>query len=125
MKYFSPHVLDGSITSAKLAGSAVVESKLASGAVWNRAIRAGAVTQLKLDTAVDSLAGTIGAGLALDIALTAYAFWPMLHVENPADVYVTGHIADGGGADFPRLALFNTAGAGRDYDLDYRYVESV
>ncbi len=56
MKYFSPHLLDGSVTSAKLA--------------------LGAVTRSRLSTNTSSQAGNIsGPGVVLVIP-SAYAFWP-------------------------------------------------
>ncbi len=122
VKYFSPNILDGSVTSAKLAASAVTESKIATNAVRARSIQAGAVEQSKLDTSVVTLSGSVGAISHLDIELIAYAFWPMLHAQAANDLRVSGNEVDGASPDEPRLALYNPAGAARTYDLDYRYV---
>ena len=113
MKYFSPTLLDGSVTTAKLANNAVTLPKVA-----NSAIRKN-----ELGTTPVSMAGALGAISVLDIALTPYAFWPMLHVSDATDIRVSGHEVDGGSADAPRLALYNSSGSGRSYDLDYRYVQ--
>ena len=122
MKYFSPNILDGSVTTVKLADGAVTDPKIASGAVGTRAILGSAVEQGELNTTVVSTSGTINSITVLGITLIPYAFWPMIHDQDATDVRVSGHEVDGVSADAPRFALYNSAGVPRTYDIDYRYV---
>ena len=132
MKYFSPSLLDGSVTTAKLADNAVTELKLADNAVATAKVQDNSLTkgkilddaivQSKMRTAVVSTSGNITTGTAANLVLTAYCFWPMIHVQAPTDVSVSGHLTDAPGADNPRLALFNSGVADRTYDVDYRYL---
>ena len=132
VKYFSPSLLDGSVTTAKLADGAVTEAKLAAlsisagkiqvNAVGGNQIQSGAVHQGRLGTTIVSTSGNITAGTAANIVLLPFAFWPMIHVQDPVDVSVSGHLTDAPGADNPRFAFFNSGVADRTYDVDYRYV---
>lgn len=133
MRYFSPHLLDGSVTTAKLADDAVTVDKIANDSVGQLQLQSTAVIEAKmgnaaisrrtLKTADVSAAGSIAASATLNIALIHNAFWPMIHVEVPVEVLLAGHVTDAPGADNPRFALINTDGAeANTYDLDYRYV---
>lgn len=76
-----------------------------------------------LSTSTTSLAGSISGTSTVDISLTAYSFFPMIHTET-IDVLLSGHSTDGASADSPRLSLYNGAGSLKTYDIDYRYVAS-
>ena len=132
VRYWSPSLLDGSVTTAKLADDAVTVAKMApdsvgqvelqTTAVTAPKISPGAVTQPALDTVVVSTSGVILAGNASNLVLLPYCFWPMIHVQNPETVYLSGHSTDAPGADNPRFALFNSEGVQNSYDVDYRYL---
>lgn len=132
MKYFSPSLLDGSVTTAKLAngavtnpkigGNAVSESQLQTASVRARTVQNGTMNQGHLDTTSVSTAGSIPATSFLDITLLPYCFWPMIHSVQPPDVWVSGHLTDAPGADNPRLSLNNSGVVARAYDVDYRYI---
>ena len=124
MKYFSPALLDGSVTTAKIADNAVTNAKMADFSINNAELFSRAVHRPELDTSEVSLAGTIGGGVAIDLVLNAYAFWPMFHVEGQIDVVLTGHSTDSPGSDNPRFGFFNSnVGSPHDYDVDYRHVD--
>lgn len=132
MKYFSPSILDGSVTTATLADGAVTEAKMAMGSVGNAQLVGGAVTgnklaanvitQVKISTSETSLSGSIPSNGSIDLVLAPYTFWPMLHVEDREKVRVTGHSVDSAGADNARLGLDNNTAGAENYDLDYRNV---
>ncbi len=132
VKYFSPSLLDGSVTTAKLADDAVttpklldlavVRNKIATNAIDNPRIIAGTLKQSKLNTTEVSTAGSVPGTARLSITMVAYCFWPMIHVENSTDVRLAGHDVDAPGADNPRFALVNSNAASRTYDIDYRYI---
>lgn len=96
-------------------------------AVETAQLGAGAVTRSKLaTTTVTTLAGTLGQnGSQVNITLTAYSFFPMIHSTAPgADTMMQGHSTDGASADSPRFSLRHDASSTDDgsYDVDYRYV---
>ena len=134
VKYFSPSLLDGSVTTAKLANNAVTNAKmdndsvgqleLQSTAVTSPKIATGAVTRTRIDTVAVSTSGVILAGNASNLVLLPYCFWPMIHVQDPELVYLSGHITDVPGADNPRFAIANSAGVQNSYDVDYRYIDT-
>lgn len=122
MKYFSPALLDGSVTTAKLADDAVTNPKMANFSVNSTELFNRAVLQRHLNTTEFSLAGAVSVGARVDLVLTDYAFWPMIHTET--DLVVVGHITDAPGAANARLGIFNTKLiSSRNYDLDYRSVD--
>ena len=89
------------------------------------AANAGAgVQRADLDTNTASTAGTINDVTAQDIALNAYAFFPMIHTDNQGNLHVTGHITDGADPDAPRFAFYNNSGSVKNYDVDYRYIQA-
>ena len=104
------------IQTAALAALAVTEAKLA----------ASIVSQGKLKTAtVTSLAGGL-TGASVDITLTAYCFFPMIHVDRDggADGNLTGHSVDGASPDAPRFRIngVTTGNGSESYDVEYRHV---
>lgn len=143
MRYFSPSLLDASVTTAKIADGAVATAKLADvavtsgkladnavganklagGAVGGNKLATDAVTQVKIATSETSLAGGVPGNGSVDLVLAAYTFWPMIHVQDLDNVRVTGHTVDSPGANNARLGLTNNAAGGQDYDLDYRNID--
>ncbi len=132
VKYWSPSLLDGSVTTAKLADNAVTTPKLAIAAVdtsqlalqsvdWPR-IKLGNVRQDRMDTTAVSSSGNISASTTASLVLLPYCFWPMIHVQATTFVRMTGHITDAPGADNPRFGLRNDDSVSRTYDMDYRYI---
>lgn len=154
MKYFSPGLLDGSVTTAKLAADAVTTDKLAAGAVTtlkladdsvstpkivniavtsqkltNNSITTAKLTDnvirpAKIRTNVASLAGTVGGDGTVDIVLESFCFFPMIHVTDQITIHMSGHIVDGADPDAPRFGLENNSGVSETFDVDYRNVES-
>lgn len=132
MNYFSPHLLDGSVTTVKLADDAVTRSKiidaaigsaqLGPGSVTSSRMAGGAVGHWQLNTAEGSIAGSIPADDTFHVVMTAFCFWPMFHVSNWEALRVSGHETDGGSVDLPRFSIDNTTGSPHTYDVDYRYV---
>lgn len=154
MKYFSPGLLDGSVTSAKLADGSVTTVKLAPLAVTNPKIDSdavatvnlldlavttdklaanaattakianGAVNQTRIFASVSTMAGSVPGNFHVDIALTRDSYFPMVHVADQDQISVTGHSVDGTSSNNPRLALNNNAGAAVQYDVDTRNVRA-
>lgn len=134
VKYFNPGILDGSVTTAKLADAAVtsakikdlavVEGKVATNSVGYLRLKADTVRQGVIKTATTSLAGSIPATSFVDLMLTKYAFFPMIHSVQPPDVWVSGHLTDAPDPDLPRLSLNNSGVVARTYDVDYRYIDN-
>lgn len=99
-------VADGGITEVKLGTSAVSQGKLKT-------------------TAVTSLAGSLET--AANIILTAYCFFPMIHVnkDSGSGGNMTGHPTDGASENQPRFrldAVSGSAGGAASYDVDYLHV---
>lgn len=103
MRYFSPGLLDGSVTTAKLA---------------DRAVTSG-----KLFTFVGSFAGSIFSNTGLDFSLDPDAFFPMISVSSQVNIHMTGHTTDGGSADNPRFGFWNASGITQTYDIDFRSID--
>lgn len=138
MRYFSPSVLDGSITTAKLADDAVTSLKIANGAVTTlklslsaveaAQIAPGAVGTTKLTTITDSQSGSIAATDRVDISLSAYAFFPDIEIDNSGAPDSTGglqavhRVPAVGSADSPQFQLENTDNATRNYSVAWRRV---
>lgn len=121
MKYFSPAILDGSVTTVKLADNAVTLPKMADDSVNTDELIGGAVNRGRIAAAITSLAGSIPLLSSVDLLVNAYAFWPMLHGES--SIRVGGHSVDGVGADNSRFALHNVSLiAANTYDVDYRNI---
>lgn len=112
MKYFSPAILDGSVTSASLADNSVTLAKMAD----------DAIRKAEIDTATTGQSGTLGALAVIGILLPDYCFFPMIHGSDGTDIRLTGHQTDGDGGAFPRFAFYNSSGSALSYDVDYRYV---
>jgi len=93
----------------------------------------GQLAQAALESGMISLAGTVSAAVYfagpdntgytnIDIALTAYCLFPMIHTSHQTNVYIRGHSTDGGSADAPRFGLMNVSTTDETYDVDYRYL---
>jgi len=85
--------------------------------------------KLKSTGGTTSLAGLVAGDGEVDISLTAYSFFPMIHAESGSEdisggnfMIVSGHTTDGASADSPRFRLINTAPGGVNYDVDYRFI---
>jgi hypothetical protein len=132
--YSSPNVLDGSITTAKLADNSVTAAKIAANAVQTQEIQvsavvqakiaSGAVSQAKIDSATNSSAGNIGATDALNITMQPYCFWPMIHVQDQDLMYLSGHSVDAVDPDVPCFAIYNSDVVVNNYDVDWRYIDT-
>ena len=133
MKYFSPGLLDGSVTTAKLADGSVTTVKLADfavtaikvgpGQIIHEKIGSNAIRQIKIPTVETSLAGSVAGNDTVDLALAEYCFFPMIHVADLVKVGLTGHSVDSPGADNARLGLHNDTAGAETYDLEYRNVD--
>ena len=90
------------------------------------AIEDAAITKVKITTATVSLAGSITTQAYVDIAMTAYCFFPMISTDSvSSEMPLQAHKTDGASPDAPRFRLHNTDGADtRDYDVDYRYIDA-
>lgn len=132
MKYFSPGLLDGSVTTAKLADGSVTTLKLADLAVATAKIDNNAVTLAKISngqvnrdklrTQATELAGTITTKTFVDLILTRDCFFPMIHVSDPEFVHVAGHSVDGSTSNNPRISLYNDAVSAETFDVDFRFM---
>lgn len=85
------------------------------------------ITRSDLSTSTGGWTGTLNAATEFEFAMAAYAFFPMWHSVAPGqNIVLTTHGTDGGSADAPRAAMYNTtSGKGATnytYDIDYRYV---
>ncbi len=115
MRYFSPNILDGSVTRAKLGLLAVGSPQL--GAL--------AVGRGKLDTATGSQGGSIPAVSTVNVSLHAYSFFPdtesnqgTTHRLNPDDAAVPA-----ANADTPVYRIQNDDVGARNYSVAWRYVD--
>lgn len=138
MKYFSPSILDGSVTTAKLADNAVTRPKVADAAiagpelsdlaVITAKIAAQAVKQFKIGTSESSQSGTISGNAVVLVTLSAYSFFPNVIHDGAGDPdQISMHafaVAGAGDADIPRFALENTQAQSRAYDIDWRHVDA-
>lgn len=117
----------GLLPTANIAALAITAAKIA----------ASAVTRSKISTSTVSLAGSITSATSVDITLTAYSFFPMIHQTDATStvfaggaVYVVsgtmkGHSVDGADPDSPRFSLFNgKSKTTATYDVDYRYIQA-
>ena len=109
MKYFSPNILDGSVTEAKLADDAVTRSKLN-----------------LLNT---SQAGNIGIQSRVRVVFTSSPFFPDIEGDQSAVVtlnmtMVADFVASpSAAANFPAFELLNEdTGSTRDYDVAWEYI---
>lgn len=102
--YFSPQILDGSVTTVKVAD--------------------GAVSYPKLDTSTATQAGTIVGGTEVVIAMASYSFAPAIVAENP-QVAVISNVQPVPDAhpDFPTFGLRNPTGIDYLYSTAWRYVD--
>jgi len=129
----------GSLPNGSVAGlgslatlNSVTATQIAASAVGQIHMAASAIGQGELSTATVSLAGSVlgTAGTNVDIALTAYCFFPMIHntqLSSSAPIVLTGHSVDAANADSPRFRFtrFATSKSGADtYDVDYRYIQA-
>lgn len=119
MKYFSPQLLDGSVTEVKLADLAVATAKLA----------VGAVTRSRVATSTGSQAGTIASQGRVGVVLNAWSFFPDIEADKDsnitrntvmlADFKVVPSASDA----VPEFELFNEDTVdSRDYSVAWRYI---
>ena len=114
MKYFSPNILDGSVTTAKLADLAVTAAKLA----------AFAVTTIKMGTSITSQSGTIGISASVIIALNNFTFLMDTEVEGGENTrMIPVQIAvPSASASAPEYVIKNLTGVALLYDVEWRFV---
>ena len=87
------------------------------------------IDRTALKTATDTAAGTTGSGVKTNLTINQYSFWPNIHTSSTnGDMVMTGHTTDGGSANSPRFAFYNTSSSkgatSYTYDVDERYVNS-
>lgn len=116
MKYFSPNILDGSVTTAKLANLAVTEAKLA----------LNAVTRLRIDTSITSQGGTIAASGSVGIAMDPYTFFSDIEVEGALNTRIVPDpiAVPNANADQPVFVINNLTGVALLYDTEWRHVDA-
>jgi uncharacterized protein YcsI (UPF0317 family) len=88
-------------------------------------LQGGNIGKNAFETTTTSLAGSISGFAVVDIALTHYAFFPMLHMTNSGsaeEVLVSGHSIDGASADAPRFSIWKNGFIVETYDIDYRNI---
>ncbi len=111
MRYFSPSILDGSVTTAKLANDAV--------------------TQAKINTTMSSQSGNIGIQSKVLVALDTFSFFCDTEADMPVSAtldvdMVANFIAvPAANAFFPRFDLRNMdTGSTRDYEVAWHHVDA-
>ena len=138
MKYFSPNILDGSVTTAKLADGAVTLAKMGIASVntpqyvdfsvTNAKLRFDAVTSGKIVTTESSQGGSLGAGASVNVSLSAFSFFPDLEANQiTADLFDFRPIdtaTPAADADAPEFELTNTGGLARNYDVAWRHISA-
>jgi len=112
------------VAAAQIDADAVGASEIAANAVGQSEVANASIGLGELITATVSLAGSVSNGSRVDITLTAYSFFPMIHSTNNASntMGLQGHNTDGASADNPRFAFYNATGYTQTYDVDYRYI---
>ena len=116
MKYFSPNILDGSVTTAKIADLAVTGPKIA----------AFAITTTKIFQVTTSQSGTIAVSGSVIVALDDFNFMMDTEVEGGLNVRFTPvQIAvPDARADLPEFTLNNLTGLALLYDVAWRHVST-
>lgn len=117
----APVLANSYVTTAMLATAAVTEAKLATASVTEAKYGAGSVDQTALKTSAATAAGSLNAGVSVNLSFNPYCFFPMIHTSD-AQVHVSGNGGDGGSGNAPRMRLHNTDSFNRDYDVDHRYI---
>ena len=109
MRYFSPAILDGSVTTAKLA--------------------IGAVTRIRLNTAVGGASGTIGIQGKVTVPVNRAAFFPDIEADMAASATLdTQMLANfkavpAATGSVPQFDLRNEdTGFTRDYDVEWEFI---
>lgn len=120
MKYFSPQLLDGSVTEAKIADGAVVTAKLAD----------AAVVQEKIKTLSASQSGTIAIQGKVTITLVPYNFFPDIeadvdpNITRDTEMLANFKATPAAMQDFPQFDLHSEdTGDTRDYSVAWRAIE--
>ena len=119
MKYFSPGLLDGSVTTAKLADNAVNSAKIGQ----------GGVRSLDIATVDSSQSGTIAIQGKVAVVLNPYTLWADIEADMPAsatlDVQMLANFkaVPAAAADSPIFDLRNEdTGFTRAYDVAWRHI---
>ena len=114
MKYFSPNILDGSVTSAKLATFAVTNVKLAP---FN-------ITLSKLSTALVSQGGTIPSSGSVLVALSDFSFFMDAETVDALNMRYTPAVAavPSASGSAPEFNIKNNAAVARLYDVEWRVI---
>lgn len=89
--------------------------------ILEAAYGAGSVDQTALKTSTASQAGTIPASGVVEITMSAYSFFPMIH-NTTGSVHMIGHSADGVSADAPRFAFRESGDVIKTFDVDNRFI---
>ncbi len=110
MKYFSPHLLDGSVTTPKLAADAVVKDKI--------------------KFAVGGQSGIIAADNRVTILLHTCALFPHIESENPTNTVLRGAVVAHHRAvpdplySTPQFDIMNQDAVNpRDYGVEWLYID--
>lgn len=138
MKYFSPSVLDASITTAKLADNAVTLPKMANvsvdtpelvgSAVETAKIGFSAIRQSRIGTATTSQSGSLNSSASAIVSLNTYSFMPDVESNQQFGVWlyrpvdITVPAAD---ADSPQFRVEASSSVqSQAYEVEWRHIST-
>lgn len=115
MKYFSPNILDGSVTTAKIADLAVTSAKLGS----------GSVLRTKIQAAVSSQSGTIPSSSSVLVSLSPYNFFMDTEMVDGLSGRFTCAVSGtpSASADAPQFNINNLIALAKLYSVEWRNVD--
>ena len=86
---------------------AIAEGAAGAPRVQRAAIQNSAINRVKLDTATNSVSGSIAIGSSVNITMDAYSFFPRTTGQSSLVLLVAG--SGGSGADEARFGFFNSS----------------
>lgn len=90
------------------------------GSITQTEIGNAAVGQGELKTSTGSASGAIGAETYINIAMSAYCFFPMIY--GSTSLHLRSHGTNGASPDAPRFAIYNPASTEKTYNIQWRYI---